>query len=131
MKRLWPLVWANTCCSHPREGEIAIAAGQRRLREEMGFTCPLVLGPEFVYRALDPQGRGVEHEYDITLLGIYDDDPVPDPAEVAAWAWVEVDELQRDLQTRPERYTPWLHLGLSKVMPFLQASASHLGSPDV
>src|SRR4029077_7014586 len=39
-KRLWPLAWANTCCSHPRPGETAVEAGQRRLGEEMGFTCP-------------------------------------------------------------------------------------------
>src|SRR6266513_2577965 len=29
-KMLWPLIWANTCCSHPRVGEEAIAAGKRR-----------------------------------------------------------------------------------------------------
>src|SRR5579859_5097137 len=109
-KMLWPLVWANTCCSHPREGETAIAAGQRRLQEEMGFTCDLTLGPEFVYRALDPNGLGVEHEYDVILLGTYDGDPNPDPAEVAAWKWVDLESLQRDMQTNPERYAPWFHL---------------------
>ena len=32
-----PLLWANTCCSHQREGETNIEAGKRRLYEEMGF----------------------------------------------------------------------------------------------
>src|SRR5262249_4335521 len=96
-KRLWPLAWANTCCSHPRERETAVEAGQRRLGEEMGFTCPLTQGPEFVYYALDPHGNGVEYEYDVTLIGTFDADPTPDPAEVAAWKWVDLDELQRGM----------------------------------
>src|SRR5262245_46130599 len=62
-KMLWPLVWANTCCSHPREGEGPVEAAGRRLREEMGFTCELTLGSAFVYRAVDPNNRGVEHEF--------------------------------------------------------------------
>ena len=85
---LWPLAWANTCCSHPRAGETPAAAGRRRLMEEMGVECDLAVGPAFVYRAEDPAGRGVEHEYDVLLAGTTDADPVPDPSEVAAWAWV-------------------------------------------
>src|SRR5262249_48542151 len=59
-KMLWPLVWANTCCSHPRAGETPVEAGRRRLWEEMRLDCELVPGPGFVYRAEDPAGRGVE-----------------------------------------------------------------------
>ena len=121
-KRLWPLVWANTCCSHPRIGETAVEAGQRRLGEEMGFTCPLTPGPEFVYYALDPHRNGVEYEYDVTLLGTHDADPTPDPAEVAAWRWVELEELKRDLAAHFNLYTPWLHAGLPKVLAFLRKS---------
>ena len=36
-----PGLWTNTCCSHQREGESNIAAGTRRLQEEMGFEVPL------------------------------------------------------------------------------------------
>jgi isopentenyl-diphosphate delta-isomerase len=115
-KMLWPLVWANTCCSHLRDGEIAIHAGQRRLKEEMGFVCHLTPGPEFVYRAADPNGRGIEHEYDVTLVGQFAGDPVPDHAEVAAWKWADLDLLQRDMQTHAEQYAPWFRLGLPKVI---------------
>src|SRR5262249_9736805 len=118
-KRLWPLAWANTCCSHPRERETAVEAGQRRLGEEMGFTCPLTQGPEFVYYALDPHGNGVEYEYDVTLIGTFDADPTPDPAEVAAWKWVDLDELQRGMSAHWRTYTPWLHAGLPKVLDSL------------
>ena len=36
-----PLLWANTCCSHQRDGETNIEAGKRRLQEEMGFVTDL------------------------------------------------------------------------------------------
>ena len=114
-KMLWPLAWANTCCSHPRPGEDAVEAGRRRLREEMGIDCELTAGPAFVYRAEDPQGRGVEHEYDVILLGTYVGDPNPDPAEVAAWRWVTLDELRVEMRSLPGDFAPWFHLGLAKI----------------
>jgi len=115
-KMLWPLVWANTCCSHPRVGETAIEAGQRRLREELGIACEIKDGPAFVYRAEDPSGRGVEHEYDVCLIGAAASDPIPDPAEVAAWKWTELETLMNEMRDQPERYAPWLHLGLPRVL---------------
>jgi 8-oxo-dGTP pyrophosphatase MutT (NUDIX family) len=36
-KRLWPLFWSNSCCSHPRSTETMEAAIQRRLYEELGL----------------------------------------------------------------------------------------------
>ena len=111
-KMLWPLVWANTCCSHPRAGETPVVAGRRRLKEELGLECDLTVGTAFVYRAEDPGGRGVEYEYDILLTGTTDATPSPDPNEVAAWEWVDVDHLRRDLRARPDRYAPWFHQGL-------------------
>jgi len=111
-KMLWPLVWANTCCSHPRAGESALDAGRRRLREEMGIDVELTLGPAFVYRAEDPAGRGVEHEYDVILLGTFAGEPVPHSAEVAAWRWVDVEQLRFEMRKRPADFAPWLHKGL-------------------
>jgi isopentenyl-diphosphate delta-isomerase len=111
-KMLWPLAWANTCCSHPRIGESPTEAGRRRMMEEMGLACELTAGPGFVYRAEDPAGRGVEHEYDILLVGTSDATPKPDPSEVAAWKWEDVEALRRDLRERADRYAPWLHRGL-------------------
>ncbi|HLW67651.1 MAG TPA: isopentenyl-diphosphate Delta-isomerase [Gemmataceae bacterium] len=114
-KKLWPLIWANTCCSHLREGETLLDAGRRRLREEMGLDCDLTVGPEFIYRAVDPQARGVEHEFDQILLGTVNGDPLPDPGEVAAWQWLEIGDLQRRMREQPDQFAPWFHLGLPLV----------------
>lgn len=115
-KMLWPLIWANTCCSHPRVGESARQAGERRLREEMGFTTSLSDGPSFVYRAEDV-GRGVEHEHLTLLIGQVDDAAVaPDPEEVAEYKWMNVDELLQDFDKNGDQYAPWLKLGLPKLV---------------
>lgn len=115
-KILWPLAWANTCCSHPLPNEKPIDAGGRRLQEELGFTCDLVEGPAFEYRAEDPNGNGVEHEYDICLLGTWAGEPAPNPAEVMAWKWIDVDVLRTDMREHPQYYAPWLHIGLPLVL---------------
>jgi isopentenyl-diphosphate delta-isomerase len=123
-KRLWPNVWANTCCSHTREGEPVLEGARRRLREEMGIGCELRPGPEFIYRAVDPRGLGVEHEFDLTFTGIYSGEPIADPAEVCAWKWVDLNELQQEMRQRPDSYAPWFHIGLPKVLAALNASCS-------
>ena len=48
-KRLWPLYWSNSCCSHPRGSETMEAATRRRLREELGISCPLRFLFKFQY----------------------------------------------------------------------------------
>jgi len=115
-KMLWPYVLANTCCSHPKEGETPREAGERRLKEEMGFTCTLEEGPSFVYRKEDPAGRGVEHEHVTILLGdVTDAKVVPDPEEVAAYEWADVKKLPEDMEKNAEAYAPWFPIGLQKI----------------
>lgn len=113
-KMLWPMIWANTCCSHPREGEAPMEAGQRRLKEELGFTCALREAGDFVYRAEDPAGRGVEHEHVTVLVGEFlpTMNVTPDPAEVAEFQWISIDDLEEKMKDSPHDYAPWLHLGL-------------------
>src|SRR5258708_2659488 len=50
-KRLWPMYWSNSCCSHPRGDESLEAATQRRLYEELGIRCPLQFLFKFQYQA--------------------------------------------------------------------------------
>ncbi len=115
-KQLWPLVWANTCCSHLQRGEKPEEAGGKRLLEEMGFTCKLYEASSFVYRAED-EDHGVEYEYDTILLGKAVPEIVtPDPAEVAEWKWISLTDLQKDMKLHPLSYAPWFHLGLAIIL---------------
>lgn len=118
-KMLWAGIWANTCCSHPKQGESAMDAGKRRLREEMGFTCDLKEMDSFVYKANDPQGKGLEYEYDTILLGHIDDSVAikANPDEVMEWKWVPVQTLLKDMEIRKDAYAPWFHIGIQKVLP--------------
>ena len=116
-KMLWPGVWANTCCSHPLQGETALDAGKRRLTEELGFSCDLQEGPSFVYRAEDAP-RGVEHEHVTILLGTAGNDlqVKPDPDEVAEWKWTTVSALLKEFGKHPDIYAPWLKIGLMEIL---------------
>lgn len=100
-------LWSNTCCSHPYPDEPPAAAAQRRLQEEMGFSCDLTSVLHFTYQA--PVGNGLtEHEYDHVFAGRVDEVAIrPDPDEVSDWTWVPVSTLRANLAAHPSRYTVW------------------------
>ncbi|MDB4951366.1 MAG: Isopentenyl-diphosphate delta-isomerase [Gemmatimonadetes bacterium] len=102
-------LWSNTCCSHPRPGEDVAAAAARRLREEMGFACPLRPAFTFVYRA-DVGGGLTEHEYDHVLVGRFDGEPVPNPDEVEAWRWTDPAQVAREVEETPDAFTFWFRV---------------------
>ena len=108
--------WSNTCCSHPRPAEATADAARRRLREEMGIDCELRPVGSFVYRA-DVGGGLTEHELDHVFVGSYSGPAQPDPAEVEDWRWHDLEGLARDLEQRPEDFSPWLARALELVTP--------------
>ena len=116
-KMLWPGFWANSCCSHPMEKESPEQAGKRRLQEELGFTCDLKPVCSFVYRAVDPEERGVEHEYVTVLLGLVDETVkvIPNPEEVADFDWMPVTVLKKEMRLDPQKFTPLFHLGMHAI----------------
>ncbi len=104
-----PLLWANTCCSHQRDGEENIAAGKRRLQEEMGFTCNLQESFSFIYKA--PFDNGLtEHELDHVLIGQYNQQPDINKEEVASYKWMKLETVQKDIELKPEIYTEWFKI---------------------
>ncbi len=104
-----PALWTNTCCSHQREGEDTLVAGQRRLKEEMGFTVPLEALFHFIYKA--PFDNGLtEHELDHVLLGTYNQVPVLNSEEVADWKWMSLEAVAEDIKQSPEVYTAWFKI---------------------
>jgi isopentenyl-diphosphate delta-isomerase len=99
-------LWTNACCSHPRPGEPADAAAQRRLAEEMGIRCDV--RPLFTarYRAVVSNGY-IEDEVVHVFGGTYEGPIAPDPSEVSEWKWMTITALTDDLTRQPERYTIW------------------------
>jgi isopentenyl-diphosphate delta-isomerase len=113
-----PGLWTNTCCSHQREGESNLAAGKRRLMEEMGFVTELEETISFIYKA--PFDNGLtEHELDHVLIGTYEDDPIINPEEVASWKWMEVSKVKDDIAQYPELYTEWFKIIFAKFYDYL------------
>jgi len=108
-------LWTNTCCSHPRPGEPTKEAAERRLEEEMGFTCDLKEVFSFTYRAEFEDLT--EHEYDHVFFGICEPGEIePDPEEAGDWKWVSRQELEKDVKDNPKNYTPWFKQALDRVL---------------
>ncbi len=108
-------LWTNTCCGHPQLGESPVAAGLRRLPEEMNFTCPLRAIGSFIYRARSSNGL-IEHELDHVLLGRFDDEPpAPNPDEADTARFIAFAALDRELAAQPDRFTPWFAQGYALV----------------
>ena len=108
-------LWTNTCCSHPRPGEDTLKAAQRRLKEEMGLNEDhLFFMFTFIYKArLD--NELTEHELDHVFIGKTDEQPKPDPAEVCDYRYLSIEEINKDLEENPEKYTYWFKLIFEKV----------------
>ena len=112
VKTRFPLIWANSCCGHPRPGESAVLAGRRRLTEELGVhDVDLTEVGVHVYAAADPETGRVEREYDHVLIGRVEAGLAlaPDPDEVAATRWEPATELLAHLTSADTiGYAPWL-----------------------
>ena len=108
-----PGLWTNTCCSHPRDNENIINAGNRRLKEEMGFQTELKPFLSFVYKAKFENGL-TEYEFDHVLIGKYNDEPLINFAEVCDWKWVDLEGLSLDIINNSENYTVWFKIIFKK-----------------
>ncbi len=108
-KRLWPSYWSNSCCSHPRRGESMETAVGRRLEQELGMNIALRYRYKFEYSA-SFEDLGTEHELCWVYTGFATGEPLINTAEIASWRWVDGDLLTRQLDTEPERFTPWFKM---------------------
>jgi isopentenyl-diphosphate Delta-isomerase len=114
-KRLWPLYWSNSVCSHPRRSETLEAATQRRLREELGISCPLQFLFKFQYQAQFDDAGG-ERELCSVFIGRCSQAVRSNPHEVAAWRWISPQALEAELaQPGAERFTPWFRLEWERI----------------
>ena len=115
-KRLWPLYWSNSCCSHPRRAETMEAATQRRLYEELGLRCPLEFLFKFQYQA-QFDAAGAEQELCSVFIGRTSDPVRIDPNEIRAWRWISPESLQAELAgSEADRFTPWFVMEWERIL---------------
>lgn len=104
-----PLQWTNACCSHPRENESYLDAAKRRLEEELGISAELTERFHFLYKADVGQGLW-EHELDYVFTGQYTGDFTLNHEEVADIKYISIEDLKREIEEFPERYTEWFKI---------------------
>jgi isopentenyl-diphosphate delta-isomerase len=105
-KRLWPLYWSNSCCSHPRRAETMEAAIQRRLYEELGLRCPLHFLFKFQYQAQFDE-TGAENELCSVFIGRSSGPVRINSDEILAWRWVSPEALTGEMAAGAGNFTPW------------------------
>jgi isopentenyl-diphosphate delta-isomerase len=115
-------LWSNTCCSHPAPGESTEAAAHRRLKEEMGFDCPLEQIFTFRYNSNVSDGL-IENEIDHIYFGYYNDAIYVSQQEVSAYKFLSLEKIQEWIKAEPQLFTKWFHLAFSKFMEHLTAVA--------
>ena len=114
-KRLWPMYWSNSCCSHPAPEETYEEAALRRISEELGIRTPLKMHYKFEYQAKFSEEAGSEHEMCAVLSGVCDDKLSPNTDEIEAVRWITPENLNKEISEYPDTFTPWFKLEWGKV----------------
>ncbi|THU56403.1 hypothetical protein C4D60_Mb11t16890 [Musa balbisiana] len=135
-KVTFPLVWTNTCCSHPlyRDSELIEEnflgvrnAAQRKLLDELGIPSEDLPVDEFIplgrilYKAAS-DGKWGEHELDYLLFIVRDVNLHPNPDEVADVKYVNRDQLKELLRKADAgedgiKLSPWFRLVVDNFLP--------------
>jgi isopentenyl-diphosphate delta-isomerase len=114
-----PLLWTNTCCSHQKENETNLEAGNRRLLEEMGFQTPLKELFHFINKAPFENGL-TEHELDHEMIGFYESEPKINLEEVESWKWMDIEAVKADIDENPDIYTVWFKIIFDKFYHYFE-----------
>ncbi len=127
-KRLWPMYWTNTCCSHPRRGESMQVATERRLQQELNTASTL----EFIYK-FEYQARfgnlGSENELCWVHLGRVEREATANDAEIAALRYADTKTLQAEIASNPDDFTPWFKMEWERLIEeFADRLASYTGA---
>ena len=112
-----PSLWTNACCSHPQFGENIVLSATKRCKEELGITQPLNLKEiyNFVYFYKFKEDL-IEYELDHVLVGEYSGEIFLDKEEASEVMWIEIDDLLKWVQEKPQEFTPWFIICLKEVI---------------
>jgi isopentenyl-diphosphate delta-isomerase len=109
-----PGLWTNTCCSHLLQHMTMEQCIHDRLSFEMGFDCPMEYKLSFTYQAHFDNGL-TEHETDHVYIGNWEGIPNVNPDEVAAYRWISIPDLKKEMENRPENFTYWFKIIMQRV----------------
>ena len=127
-KATWPGVWSNSCCGHPRPGEMDVTAIHRRVREELGVEVRNVeaILPDFSYTATDPHGLVENESCPVYRAAIVDSAVLrPDPEEVMDYQWLSWPDLFAIVERAPGFLSPWAVAQVESLSPQQTASMPH------
>jgi isopentenyl-diphosphate Delta-isomerase len=107
-KKVWPGVWTNSVCGHPKPGESAEDAIRRRAEFELGIhnlEAITVILPAYRYKT-PPFNGIIENEICPVYAAWTTDEPTPNPDEVAAYHWITWHEytLMQELESHKLSY---------------------------
>lgn len=106
-------LWSNACCGHPTNNEPLKKAAERRLFEELGFTCYLSKITELSYFL--SLGNGMyENEYTHIFVGEYNKSIAPNVSEVSEVKWEKLEVLKQKLHLEPKLYSKWFELYMNE-----------------
>ena len=111
-------LWTNSCCSHPAPGEHLTISAQNRLSDEMGITTSLRALFSFTYKTEFANGL-IEHELDHVLIGSFNANPLPNPAEASDWKYASLKEISSEIKVNPETYTFWFKMIYKRVFKYI------------
>ena len=114
-------LWANACCSHPRFGETLEDAVQKRMEEELGILKGSCHPEElFAFNYFSQYDGLSEYEIDHVFLTDYHGAITADPDEIMEFRWIELDVLQKEMETAPQSFSTWFLIAAPKVMEYVR-----------
>jgi isopentenyl-diphosphate Delta-isomerase len=114
-KMLWPGFWSNSVCSHPRKGETILEAAERRLEQELGATAADFRQLTSIIYQAPYLAIGGEHEFCHIVFADLKGEVHPNTEEVKAVCWIRIQDLLKEINNNPGRFTPWFKLELQKL----------------
>lgn len=108
-----PMLWANSCCGHPRPGEDVLLAAERRLKEELNIETPLTKIGEVTY-FLPLENGLIEHEYTHIFVGVFEGLILPNPLEVSEIKWESFEKIKVWMLSSPHDFASWFELYVNK-----------------
>lgn len=111
----FPGLWNESTSGHVDVGETYEEAIRREMKEEMNIEEADIVHTDTLF----DEGKGsaefgIRRAFVALFIGSYNGTVVPNPEEVAAYQWVEIDTLRRWIEKNPEEFAP----GALRTLPF-------------